>query len=74
MSLHEHIHFVDKHTFHSTPIVNYTKECPAVNCGFENDACAYEGTDDALGAWVIVQGRIGNPITGISRAAFGEFS
>jgi hypothetical protein len=55
-----------------SPIDYYNESCPAVNCGFENEPCMYEGTDDTYGAWVIVQGHVGNPVTGISRAAFGR--
>lgn len=45
--------------------------CTAVNCGFEGDSCAYEGTDSPSGAWIIAEGRLGNPLTGVTGPAFG---
>ncbi len=50
------------------------ENCTAVNCGFEGNSCQYDGSHGGNGAFVIVQGNIGNPATGISRAAFGQFS
>lgn len=47
--------------------------CSAVNCGFEGDSCSYEGTDSRTGAWIIAQGRMGNPLTGVTGPAFGMY-
>uniref|UniRef100_A0A914UNL7 MAM domain-containing protein n=2 Tax=Plectus sambesii TaxID=2011161 RepID=A0A914UNL7_9BILA len=64
----------DELTPRRSPTMKYRNldTCEAVNCGFEKNACGFEATDGSDGAWTVVQGRVGDPLTGVPRAAFGN--
>lgn len=57
-----------------TPKMKYRNldSCDAINCDFEGTTCGFEGTEGVDGAWTVVQGRVGDELMGIGRAAFGN--